>query len=82
MPDIGRRRTASCIDTSGELDGIEFTDAAGLGRALHDNPATGPCFVRRLYSYATGRAVVRRDMAWVTVPREGIRRTMAIAPRI
>ena len=53
------------IDTSGELDGIEFTDAAGLGRALHDNPATGPCFVRRLYSYATGRAVARRDMAWI-----------------
>ncbi|HME40845.1 MAG TPA: DUF1592 domain-containing protein [Steroidobacteraceae bacterium] len=53
------------LDTSGELDGIEFTDAAGLGRALHDNPATGPCFVRRLYSYATGRAPVRRDMAWI-----------------
>ena len=53
------------LDTSGELDGIEFTDAAGLGRALHDNPATGPCFVRRLYSYATGRAPARRDMAWI-----------------
>jgi hypothetical protein len=53
------------IDTSGELDGIEFTDAAGLGRALHDNPATGPCFVRRLYSYATGRPPARRDMAWI-----------------
>ncbi len=53
------------IDTRGELDGIEFADAAGLGRALHDNPATGPCFVRRLYSYATGRPVVRRDMAWI-----------------
>lgn len=53
------------LDTSGELDGIDFTDAAGLGRALHDNPATGPCFVRRLYSYATGRAPLRRDMPWV-----------------
>jgi hypothetical protein len=53
------------LDTSGELDGIEFTDAAGLGRALHDNPATGPCFVRRLYAYATGRPAVRRDMAWI-----------------
>jgi hypothetical protein len=53
------------LDTSGELDGREFTDAAGLGRALHDNPATAPCFVRRLYSYATGRPAVRRDMAWV-----------------
>jgi hypothetical protein len=53
------------LDTSGELDGIEFSDAAGLGRALHDNPATAPCFVRRLYSYATGRAPARRDMAWI-----------------
>ena len=53
------------LDTSGELDGMEFTDAAGLGRALHDNPSTGPCFVRRLYSYATGRAPARRDMPWV-----------------
>jgi hypothetical protein len=53
------------LDTSGELDGIEFTDAAGLGRALHDNPATGPCFVRRLYSYATGRPAARRDMPWI-----------------
>jgi hypothetical protein len=53
------------LDTSGELDGIEFTDAAGLGRALHDNPATGECFVRRLYSYATGRPAARRDMAWI-----------------
>jgi hypothetical protein len=53
------------LDTSGELDGVQFTDAAGLGRALHDNPATGPCFVRRLYSYATGRAAARRDMAWI-----------------
>jgi hypothetical protein len=55
----------AALDTSGELDGREFTDAAGLGRALHDNPATAPCFVRRLYSYATGRPAVRRDMAWI-----------------
>jgi hypothetical protein len=53
------------LDTSGELDGMEFTDAAGLGRALHDNPATAPCFVRRLYSYATGRPAARHDMPWV-----------------
>jgi hypothetical protein len=53
------------LDTSGELDGIGFTDAAGLGRALHDNPATGPCFVRRIFAYATGRPAARRDMPWV-----------------
>jgi hypothetical protein len=53
------------IDTSGELDGVGFSDAAGLGRAIHDNPATGACLARRLYSYATGRAPARRDMAWI-----------------
>jgi hypothetical protein len=53
------------LDTSGELDGIHFTDAVGLGRAMHDNPATGACLVRRLYSYATGRAPARHDMPWI-----------------
>lgn len=42
------------IDTSGSLDGVKFTDAAGLGRALHDHPALPGCFVRRLYSYGVG----------------------------
>jgi hypothetical protein len=59
------RENGQLIDTSGELDGIRFTDPAGLGRALHDNPATGPCFVRRLYSYATGRPPARRDLPWI-----------------
>jgi len=53
------------LDTSGELDGIAFSDAAGLGRAMHDNPATGACLVRRMYAYATGRAPARRDMPWI-----------------
>jgi len=53
------------LDTSGELDGVRFDDSSGLGRALHDNPATGACLVRRLYSYATGRAATRRDMPWI-----------------
>jgi hypothetical protein len=53
------------IDTSGDLDGIEFSNATGLGTALHDNPAAGACLVRRLYSYALGRSPVRRDMPWI-----------------
>jgi hypothetical protein len=71
--DAGYRTTENGepLDTSGELDGIEFTDAAGLGRALHDNPATGPCFVRRLYSYATGRPPARRDMPWIRYLEKG-----------
>lgn len=42
------------IDTTGSLDGAKFTDAAGLGRALHDHPALPGCFVRRIYSYGVG----------------------------
>ena len=55
----------AALDTSGELDGIPFTDAAGLGRAMRENPAAAACLVRRLYSYATGRVPVRHDMPWI-----------------
>jgi hypothetical protein len=42
------------IDTSGNLDGKQFTDVNGLAQALHDNPGLTSCLVRRLYSYGTG----------------------------
>ena len=44
------------IDTSGDLDGVAYQDAIGLGKALHDNPAVPTCVVSRMYAYATGRA--------------------------
>jgi hypothetical protein len=42
------------IDASGTLDGRAYKDAAGLGQALHDNPALTACLVRRVYSYGVG----------------------------
>ena len=42
------------IDTTGNLDGVEFTDVVGLGKALHDNPQLPWCAVRRTFAYATG----------------------------
>jgi hypothetical protein len=71
--DAGYRTTENGqpLDTSGELDGIPFVDAAGLGRAMHDNPATGACLVRRVYSYATGRGAARRDMPWIRYLEKG-----------
>ncbi|GFE82258.1 hypothetical protein GCM10011487_42580 [Steroidobacter agaridevorans] len=42
------------IDTSGNLDGVEFTDAAGLGEALRDNAQLPWCMVRRAFAYGTG----------------------------
>ncbi len=53
---IGRYRTTQNdlpIDTSGEIDGIEFADARGLSNALANHPDLGGCFVRKLYRYAT-----------------------------
>lgn len=52
------------IDTSGELDGISFADAAGLGKAVGENPATTACLVRRLASYAIGRPLAGSDTTW------------------
>jgi hypothetical protein len=49
------------IDASGELDGVKFTDAASLGKALHDNPATPSCLVNRLYAYAAGRPAAKGE---------------------
>jgi hypothetical protein len=52
------------IDTTGELDGQKFTDAADLGRVVANHPAAPQCLVTRMYSYGVGRAVERdeRDM--------------------
>ena len=53
------------IDSSGELDGIKFNDAAGLGKAMHDHPATSACLVNRLYSFALGRAPTKGENDFV-----------------
>jgi hypothetical protein len=56
------------IDASGELDGIAFNDAAGLGRAVRDNPATVSCLVSSLYRYASGhdpRAGEKQWLSWL-----------------
>lgn len=64
----GYRRTenGAPIDTRGALDGVQFTDAAGLGLAVHDNPATQACLVSRVYSYAVGREVTKSEAVWLT----------------
>ena len=53
------------IDTSGELDGVKFNNAAELGKTVRDNPATTSCVVDRLVSYGLGRTPVAGEHAWV-----------------
>lgn len=52
------------IDPSGELDGVPFADAAGLGKALRDNPAVPSCLVSRVVAYGVGRERGALDSAW------------------
>ena len=56
-----RSESGAPIDPSGDLDGVKFTDAVGLGKAMRDNPAVPPCIVNRMYSYATGRVPERNE---------------------
>lgn len=53
------------IDTSGQLDGIKFADAAGLSKAVHDNPSAPVCVVSRAMSYGLGRLPAKTEGEWV-----------------
>jgi len=60
----GSIRTAEngvTLDTSGELDGMKFTDAAGLAKAVHDDPAAPSCVVNRTFAYGMGRLPARDE---------------------
>jgi hypothetical protein len=45
------------INASGSLDGITYSDAAGLGLALRNNASLKSCIVNRLYAYSIGQKV-------------------------
>jgi hypothetical protein len=49
------------IDASGSLDGVAYSDAAGLAKAVHDTPALRACIVNRVYAYGVGRAVTKEE---------------------
>jgi hypothetical protein len=53
------------IDASGELDGAKFSDVAGLGKAVHDNPAATACIVNRVYEFGAGHAPNKSETEWV-----------------
>ncbi len=51
------------IDTTGDLDGVAFSDAATLGQAVHDRPELGACFTQQLFRFSTGRIETTADNA-------------------
>ncbi|MDB5819220.1 MAG: hypothetical protein JWQ11_2860, partial [Rhizobacter sp.] len=54
---------AAKIDVSGALDGVSFSDPAGLGKALANNDSLKSCIVNRLYAYSVGRHVLPQEEA-------------------
>ncbi|MDE0952558.1 MAG: DUF1585 domain-containing protein, partial [Halioglobus sp.] len=55
---IGKFRMSeneAAIDTSGDFDGVAFSNAAELGQAFAESPLVGACLVENLYRYAVGR---------------------------
>ncbi|NQX88479.1 MAG: DUF1592 domain-containing protein [Halioglobus sp.] len=50
-----RTENQSPIDTSGDFDGVGFTDAVELGQAFADNDLVSACLVQNMYRYAVGR---------------------------
>ena len=44
---------------------MKFSDAEGLGKAVHDHPATTACLVNRLYAYAVGRTPTKSETQWL-----------------
>ncbi len=64
----GEYRTADHgfpIDASGNLDGVTYTNAAGMSRAIADNPATSQCLVKRLTARALGRPTTAGERFWL-----------------
>ncbi|MBC7794358.1 MAG: DUF1592 domain-containing protein [Clostridia bacterium] len=47
-----RHADAAQRDLSGELDGVTFTDAPGMSRAVRSSPKLADCMVRRFYRHA------------------------------
>ncbi len=81
----GGYRTAEngvTLDTSGELDGIKFTNGGELGQAVYQTPATTSCLVDRMTAYALGRTPTRMDVAWVAPLKEAFAKDGYVVPEL
>jgi Protein of unknown function (DUF1592)/Protein of unknown function (DUF1588)/Protein of unknown function (DUF1585)/Protein of unknown function (DUF1595) len=85
-----RTENGAPIDASGSLDGKNYTDAVGLGQAVHDDPQLTSCLVRRTFDYATGgvpKSNEKTELDWLNAnfAAQGYRfpallRTVALNP--
>lgn len=53
------------IDSSGNLDGIDYADQFGLAGALSQNPAIPVCLVEQTLAYGLARETGREERDWI-----------------
>jgi hypothetical protein len=66
---LGQLRTTENgvrIDVGGELYGMKFDGAQGLGKTLRTHPEVPACLVRKVYAYGIGRKTEERDEAYLS----------------
>ena len=66
---LGQLRTmenGAKIDVNGELSGVKFEGAPGLGKVLRENPETCACLVRNVYAYGVGRKPERQSEEYLS----------------
>lgn len=51
------------IDASGELEGVPFDDAAGLGEVVASHPDLLPCLMANLYAYGAANTIATNNPA-------------------
>ena len=59
------RENEALIDTSGDLDGVDFNDTEGLAQALRNHPETPRCLVEKMYRFAVGRDTVWEERPYM-----------------
>ncbi len=66
---LGQLRTmenGARIDVGGELNGVKFEGAQGLGKFLRNHPTVPVCLVRNVYAYGVGRKTEAEDERYLS----------------
>jgi hypothetical protein len=70
------------IDTSGELDGVEFANSLELAQVVRDNPAIPSCLVKRMTAYAFGQDLTQDQRVFLKQMRVRFRESGFKVPEL
>jgi hypothetical protein len=70
------------IDTSGDLDGVPFTNPLELAAVVRDNPAIPSCLVKRMAAYAFGQELTQDQRVFVKDMRKLFRESGYQVPEL